>query len=210
MAKPDDLYEAALFAIVVRAAEQAGGGVLLTNDGRKPATDIRFRTAPGILAAGTEYTYALVTFPSTDQRYEQKLEVHLGIVFPGRSGVCHECDIAILTHAEARRVRLGHRRYPSWRALILGIEAKFRVRGPELGEGRNLLGLGSELRSGRHRLVTPAKGSAGLRKLLLHWGCGLSEDLIPGSSEAVELEAEVQAVLHDWLSRRRRRVPAAV
>ncbi|WP_146251335.1 hypothetical protein [Nocardia tenerifensis] len=210
LARPTDLYEAALFAIMLRAAEQAGGTVLVTNDGRTPTRDVRFRTGPGVLASGDEYTFAVVTFPPTSERCEQKLEVHLGIAFAGRSGICHECDIAILTHAEAKRVRTGKRKYPSARALIAAVEAKFLVRGPVLGDGRNLIGLGSELRLGKFRLVAPTNGSDALRTLLAHWACGFFEELIPGSAAALELEDEVHETIQDWLSRRRRRVVAAV
>ncbi|WP_378739069.1 hypothetical protein [Nocardia brasiliensis] len=210
MAQPTDLYEAALFAIILRAAEQAGGTVLVTNDGRTPTAHVRFRTAPGVLSSGDEYTFAVVTFPATATRCEQKLEVHLGIAFPGRSGVCHECDIAILTHAEAKRVRAGQRKYPSARALIVAVEAKFLTRGPALGDGRNLLGLGSELRRGRYRLVASTSGSDALRTLLSHWACGLFENLVPGSSAALKLEDEVRETLQEWLSRRRKRATTTV
>ncbi|WP_433672597.1 hypothetical protein ACQP06_13950 [Nocardia sp. CA-136227] len=206
----DDLYEAALFTILLSAAEKAGGTVLVTNDGRTPAVDVRFRTRPGTLTSREEYTFAVVTFPPTSQRCEQKLEVHLGVKFPGRSGVCHECDIAIFTRAEANRVRAGKRPFPSRRALIAAVEAKLLVRGPELGDGRNLIGLRSELHSGRYCLVAPTNGSATLRTLLSRWACGFSENLIPGSPNALKLEDEVREVLQEWLRRRRTRVTAAV
>ncbi|NQE71504.1 hypothetical protein NG2371_05977 [Nocardia gamkensis] len=204
-AKPTDLYEAAMFTMMLRAAEHAGGTVFVTNDGLNSAVDARFRTSPGILSASSEYTYAVVTFPATPTRHAQRVEVHLGIRFSGRSGICHECDIAMLTGAEADRVRAGRRSFPSSRALITAVEAKLLTRGPGLEDGRNLLGLGTEFRLQKCRLVAPNSGAASLRRLFAYWPCQLSENLIPGTAEALKLEDDLRETILEWLSRRRRR-----
>jgi len=99
-ATESDLYEASLFALVVQAAQDAGGRVLVTNDGIRPATALRFRRSPGNLWAGT-FTYGVVGFQSS----LKQLEAHLGIYVAGVSGVAHECDVALLDQAEANRSR---------------------------------------------------------------------------------------------------------
>src|SRR5882762_7198430 len=73
-ADESDLYEASLLALCVGAAKDAGGNVILTEDGSVPASGLRFRRSPGNLWAG-QFTYGLVSFAGT----QKQLEIHLGI-----------------------------------------------------------------------------------------------------------------------------------
>jgi hypothetical protein len=80
-ATESDLYEASLLAVVVQAARDAGGTVLLTNDGVSRAPELRFRRSPGNLWPGN-FTYGVVSFPHSGRR----LEAHLGVYVGGASG----------------------------------------------------------------------------------------------------------------------------
>jgi len=159
-ATEDDLYEAALLAVAVQAARQAGGSPILTNNGRNPAAYLRFRRSPGNLWLGS-FTHALVTFPNTTKR----LEIHLGVKVLSRHKVAHECDIAILDYREAERSRRGGV-HPRNAGLIAAIEAKNYAISPGLGVGRGFLGLASELGQERCSLAFPATSSSNVAALI--------------------------------------------
>lgn len=50
-ADESDLYEISLFVLCLDAARSAGGTVTLTQDGRNPTSELRFRRSPGIFGA---------------------------------------------------------------------------------------------------------------------------------------------------------------
>lgn len=138
-ADESDLYEISLFVLCLDAARSAGGIVMLTQDGRNPTSELRFRRSPGNLWS-VGFTYALVSFPGT----QKQLEVHGGVyVASGSSRVPHECDVAVIDRQEAERSRQGSV-YPRSRGLVAVIEAKNYATSPPLGVGRGFLGLAQE------------------------------------------------------------------
>ncbi|MFJ9131427.1 hypothetical protein ACIRJS_45880 [Streptomyces sp. NPDC102340] len=133
-ADESDLYEASLLVVCLDAARGAGGRAFLTQDGRSPATELRFRRSPGNLWSG-DFTHVLVRFSST----QKKLEIHLGVfVAAGTSKVAHECDVVILDQQEAERSRRAMV-HPRSRGVIAAIEAKHYGTSPSLGIGRGFL-----------------------------------------------------------------------
>jgi hypothetical protein len=99
----NDLYEAYLFGIVLRAARMEGFSVAFANaDG--PATVLRLRRAPGRLSTGgppaARFTHAVLACPS-----RPALEVHTGVGVVGKSKVVHEADVLVLPQAAADRCR---------------------------------------------------------------------------------------------------------
>lgn len=191
-----DLYEAAVLSLAVKAAEDAGGNCLLTNDGYNRTADLKFRRGPGNLWMGS-FTYALVSFPETSKI----LEIHLGVYVLSRYKVAHECDVAILDHREAQRSRWG-RVHPRQIGLISAIEAKNYAASPGLGIGRGFLGLSSELGQERCSLVFPAPSSANIAALIAKRPSEAFDALLPVSPAAQRLRAHLDQSIRNWRSRR--------
>jgi hypothetical protein len=193
-ASESDLYEAALFASCVRAAESANGNVLLTRDGSSKEVALHFRRAPGNLWMG-DFTYAHVAFPGT----QRVLEIHLGVYVAGASGVAHECDVAILDATEAMRSRTGNV-HPRRSGLVASIEAKFYVASPGIGVGRGFLGLASELGGDKCSLGFPAKSKGGIATLLARKRSECFDELLPATAAASRLEAHLEQDIRNWVA----------
>src|SRR5262245_57594940 len=93
-----DLYEAYIWSLVVQAAQSEWGTVSYLNVSGRPVTsDFVFRTSPrNIYSDSQPYSHARISFPNCPH-----LEVHVGIFVAGKSGVAHECDVAVLRRSEA-------------------------------------------------------------------------------------------------------------
>jgi len=193
-ATESDLYEASLFALVVQASEDAGGTVLITNDGTRRATALCFRRSPGNLWAGT-FTHAVVGFQSSLKR----LEAHLGIYVAGASGVAHECDVALLDQVEADRSRAGGV-HPRRRRLVASIEAKHYVASPGIGVGRGFLGLSAELGQQKCSLGFPAKSSANLAALIARKPSECFDELCLGNAAAIRMRGHLDQEIRNWIA----------
>ncbi|MGW3022751.1 hypothetical protein [Streptomyces sp. NPDC001221] len=195
IAKPSDLYEAALFAAAVRAATGAGGRCLITNDGISTAANLRFRCSPGNLWS-RNFTYALVSFPNG-----KRLEIHLGVyVLAGR--VAHECDVAVLDHSEAERSRAGgvHPRKGK-NQLISCVEAKLYAASPPLGIGRAFLGLATELGRGKCSLAFPSKASKNIAALMAGKPYEHFDELVPGGGKVEDRFCHhLETAIRNWLA----------
>lgn len=193
-ADESDLYEASLFALSVRAARDAGGAVLLTNDGANRAPVLRFRRSPGNLWSGN-FSYGLTTFAGSAKR----LEIHLGVFVTGASGVAHECDVVLLDAAEAERSRLGGV-HPRRRGVIAAVEAKHYVASPGLGVGRAFLGLAQEIGAAKCSLGFPAKTSATLATLIARKPSECFDELLPAGPAATRLRGQIDQAIRNWLA----------
>lgn len=193
-ATESDLYEASLLAVVVQAARDARGTVLLTNDGVSHAAELRFRRSPGNLWSGN-FTYAVVSFPHTGRR----LEAHLGVYVGGASGVAHECDVALLDQIEADRSRAGSV-HPRRRGLVASVEAKHYVSSPGIDVGRGFLGLSSELGQSKCSLGFPARSSSSLATLIARRPSECFDELTPGSAASARLRAHLDQEIRNWIA----------
>lgn len=126
-----DIYEAYVWALVIDAARRVGSAVDYY-DRQGPATSgLLFRSSPGrIGAASPPYTYARLMFSGCPA-----LEAHVGIYVSGKSGVTHECDVAVLQEDEADRCRADPRLNPRSSSVKLAVECKFY---PDSRAGINL------------------------------------------------------------------------
>ncbi|GAA3616270.1 hypothetical protein ACG5V6_05240 [Streptomyces chitinivorans] len=195
-ADESDLYEASLLIVCLDAARSAGGTTLLTEDGRTPATALRFRRSPGNLWSGN-FTHALVSFPGTRKR----LEIHLGVfVAATTSKVAHECDVAILDHQEAERSRRAMV-HPRGKGLVAAIEAKHYGTSPGLGVGRGFLGLAQELGGKKCSLVFPSQSSTTLGALIAKKDSEAYCQLLPGTTAADRLRAKLDQAIRNWKDR---------
>jgi hypothetical protein len=196
-ATESDLYEAALLAIGVAAARAAGGTTMITDDLRTVTRQVRFRCSPGNLWS-RDFTFVVVDFPTTTAR----LELHLGVMVIGSSGVAHECDVALITHNEATRSRV-HRVHPRASGLVAAIEAKNYAASPGLGVGRAFLGLGSELQQNKCNLAFPALSSTNISRLIARKGCECFDELTPRSPAADRLSAHLEQRIRNWVRSQR-------
>jgi hypothetical protein len=195
-ADESDLYEASLLVLALEAAESAGGTVLLTQDGRTPASTLGFRRAPGNLWRG-DFTYALVSFPD----HPKQLEIHLGVYVLGSSRVAHECDVAVIDHLEAERSRRGQV-HPRHSKLIASIEAKNHSTSPDLGIGRAFLGLSMELGQNQCSLAFPSKSRPNLAALIAKKRSEAYDELLPGKEAAARLRSHLDQSIRNWTAGR--------
>ena len=137
----NDLYEAFLFTLVLRAARSEGYQISFLDGQRRPPTTFRLRRAPGRLASGSNFTYAVLTLPN---QQKDPLEVHTGVAVVGKSKVAHEADVLVLPEGVAQRCRQLDID-PSSRSAILVVEGKYYTTPLTLGMGRQFLGLHGEL-----------------------------------------------------------------
>src|SRR5438132_13972232 len=135
-----DLFEAYVFGIGLLAAADLGAVLDYADvDGLKPARFI-FRTSPGhIYSRERNYCHAILQFGG-----RPALEAHVGVRVQGSSGVLHECDIAVLTGAEAATCRLDQVG-PRQSKVIVAVECKFYSVALPLGLARGFVGLVSDL-----------------------------------------------------------------
>ncbi len=135
-----DIFEAYIFSIVLDAARVEGASISFRDSfGATPAT-LTFRTSPGFIFSKTQpYTHAIISFSG-----KPLLEAHLGIRVSGKSGVLHECDVAVLLQLEAETCRLNSVS-PRSSKLIIGVECKFYATNIPLGLTREFIGLQTDL-----------------------------------------------------------------
>ena len=193
-AAESDLYEACLLAILIGAAQDAGGTVIMTNDGYQPVPFLRFRRSPGNLWLGN-YSYGVITFPTSPK----VLEAHLGVYVAGASGVPHECDVALLDQIEASRSRAG-RVHPRRRGLVASLEAKHYVASPGIGVGRGFLGLSAELGQKKCCLGFPARSSSGIATLIARKPSECFDQLVPETPAATRLRAHLDQEIRNWIA----------
>lgn len=137
----NDLYEAFLFALVLRAARSEGYQISFADGQGQPPTTFRLRRAPGRLASGGTFTHAVLSLPNQSK---DPLEVHTGVAVVGKSKVAHEADVLVLPEPVAQRCRQLNID-PSSRSAILVVEGKYYTTPLTLGMGRQFLGLHGEL-----------------------------------------------------------------
>lgn len=138
----NDLYEAFLFALVLRAARAEGYTILFENGLGRPPTTFRLRRSPGRLPTGGDFTHAVLSPPDSTKG---ALEVHTGVKVVGRSKVAHEADVLVLPSSVAQRCRELGVDPPCAKANLV-VEGKYYAQPVCLGTGREFLGLDHELR----------------------------------------------------------------
>lgn len=132
-----DLYEAYVWALALRAAKNEGATVRFrSRDGSAPSA-FWFRTSPSKISSDRHnYCHAEIEFPQ-----RPVLEAHVGVYVAGRSGVSHECDIAVIYKSEADICRRSNVE-PRSSKVVMAVECKYYIdSGIGIGLGRSFLGL---------------------------------------------------------------------
>lgn len=157
------LYEQYLWTLALEAARREDAvidfwdvfGNRITS-----AASLLFRAGPGMIySTKRPYVHARMLFPNLPP-----LEAHIGVRVAGSSDVVHECDVLILSQAEAETCR-RQRVLPRASKVILGIECKLHGAEIPLGEGRGFIGLTSEFQRVDFYFVSNIS-SPSVRKLL--------------------------------------------
>ncbi|MDB9314700.1 hypothetical protein PN462_16425 [Spirulina sp. CS-785/01] len=137
-------YVADIFLIIINAARAEGTfrPVQYFNGSGKRAKLLTFRQSPGqIYTNNDSFTHAVLEF---DRNF--KLEVHVGIMTQGKSGVEHECDICIIPYDKAQscRDKKYNQQTPQSKDIIMGCECKYYKSKLNLDLGRSFLGLDAD------------------------------------------------------------------
>jgi hypothetical protein len=195
------LYEAYLFSVVLRAARSAGFNVAF-EDSDGPAPVLRLRGAPGRLPVpgdpGRRWTHAILSCPERPD-----LEVHTAVSVVGKSKVVHEADVLVLPQADADRCR-NFDLDPRGSDAELLIEAKYYTDAVGLDEGREFLGLSSDVNARNKMFVATLAGNsvvslfAGQRPVVQY-----DIGVLPGRRGETSLLSIVQRVLRNYRSSRR-------
>lgn len=163
-ASASDVFEVYVFALAIDAIRREGASVLYLSRNGLPAQSLIFRTSPGaIYSSANAYTYAQIQFPGCPA-----LEAHLGILVEGKSGVVHECDVAVLYKAEADTCRL-EQVHPRHSKVLLAVECKFYSTNLGIDLARSFLGLTEEIQQANRYFVANTSSQSVERMLSQHY-----------------------------------------
>lgn len=195
-----DIYEAYIWILFLRAAEEHGAQITFETVRNRPAASLCFRTSPGnIYSTANEYTHAVLTFPNTTAA---PLEAHIGIKVSGRSGVPHECDVAVIDRNEGLTCRRGGA-HPRAGKLFLSVECKFYASSLGISLARGFLGLTKDIQS-KNRFFVASVTSDQVEKIVaahdMKWGC----PVVPSNAASeTNLVGQFATALRDYLAKGR-------
>ena len=109
--------EAYVFALVVQTVRRAGGSADIrgVNTGVDP-TPIVFRGAPGHMCSHQQdFCFASCELNG------RTFEIHVGVIYRGRSGATHEIDVSICESRAAEKVRQFGVRFPAPSTLLRSV-----------------------------------------------------------------------------------------
>jgi len=174
-----DIFEAYVFCLVLEAA-QTEGAIIIYRDviGNTPANFI-FRTSPGyIFSTNQNYTHAVILFPD-----KTPLEVHVGVRVVGKSGVLHECDVAVIEQSEAETCR-QKQVPPRSSKVLIAVECKFYSTPLQLHLAREFIGLTTDLSVTKPIFVSNSSSDS-LEKLLSGRARAWEHNLVPSATVEV-------------------------
>ena len=192
-----DIFEAYVFSLVIEAANIEGATIFYRDvNGNTPSTFV-FRTSPGyIFSTRQPYTHAVILFDN-----KPALEAHLGVRVVGKSGVLHECDVAVIEQDEAETCR-KRQVAPRSSKVLVAVECKFYSTSLQLNLARSFIGLTSDLSTKQPVFVTNS-ASPSLEKLLSAKGKDWEHNLIPSSSvEVMRLRHKFQTAFQNFKAKR--------
>lgn len=169
-----DIFEAYIFSLILDAAATERAAISFRDVVGNVPTRFIFRTSPGLIHSRRHaYSHAVIEFPDTPP-----LEVHLGVRIVGKSGVLHECDVAVIDLNEAETCR---RNIVSPRTLkvLIAVECKFYSTNLQLHLARAFIGLTSDFSSTTLPVFVTNSQSNSVEKLLAERGKKWENNLIP-------------------------------
>jgi hypothetical protein len=186
-----DVFEVYILDLVAQGAIREGALVTVRRpDGAVAAPPYRMRSFPGrISTTSGGPVHLLFEFPNGD-----RLEAHQGIYVTGRSLQRHECDVAVLTQAEADSAR-GTGGHPRSAALVFAAECKLYDRRLGIATAREYAGLNQDLspQGLTRRLVTNHQAEL-VKQYLSRLNLFYRDDVRPGGLRVDQFIAEVQTI----------------
>ena len=194
--RPSNLFQAYILGIVIDAAAAEGAQIQFRDVSGAQTNSFTFRASPGfIFSTERPYAHATIDFSACPL-----LEAHVGVRVAGRSDVLHECDIAVLYHAEAETCRVNYV-HPRSSKILLAVECKFYGVSLPLDEARSFMGLGSDL-GANHCYIVVNTNSPTVEKLLTHHARPWEHTIEPASALAVaRLRNTFQKVFRNFVAR---------
>lgn len=183
-----DIFEGYVFSLVIDAAKNEGATVEYRDVyGNSPFVFV-FRTSPGyIFSRAQPYTHAVISFPQ-----KSPLELHVGVRVVGKSGVLHECDVAVIEQSEAETCR-RNQVPPRSSKVLVAVECKFYTTPLQLLLARAFMGLADDL-SAKKVIFVSNSSSASVEKLLTVRKHSWEHNLVPtADNEVSRLRHEFQA-----------------
>jgi hypothetical protein len=196
-----DGFEAYLFGLVIRAAQNEGATISFRDVYYTTPATFVFRTSPGYISSRERpYTYAIISFPC-----RPVLEAHLGVRISGRSKILHECDVAVIDQDEAEICRQNRNVHPRHGKVIMAIECKFFTNRVSLNLVRSFVGLISDIsKKDRYFVVnTPLNPGDTIPTYLSTHTQGWEHEVVPGSANALSrLVGAFQNTFKNYKARR--------
>jgi hypothetical protein len=192
-----DIFEAYVFCLLIEAASTEGANISYRNVlGRTPSTFV-FRTSPGYIYSRRQpYTHAIIYFQG-----KPVLEAHVGVRVVGKSGVLHECDVAVIEQIEAETCR-QKKVPPRHNKVLIAIECKFYSTPLQLNLARSFLGLTTDITKNQSIFVTN-NSSISVEKLLSARGRIWEHNIVPTSSVEIDrLRSKFQTIFQIFKAKR--------
>ena len=188
-----DLFEAYIFSIVLDAARAEGATIEFRDVAGKLAQRLVLRSSPGhIYSTVQPYTHAVISFSG-----KNALEIHIGVRVAGKSGVLHECDVAVIDQDEADTCRFQQVPPRSYRVLV-AVECKFYSTLLQLNLGRSFIGLTTDVSAKRTFFVTNTS-SESIERLLTRRKKAWERNVVPASNlEVTRLKNAFQQCFRDY------------
>jgi hypothetical protein len=188
-----DIFEAYIFSLMIEAARIENASIEYRDVNNKIPSVFVFRTSPGyIFSKRHPYTHALLSFIN-----RPPLEVHVGVRVVGKSGVLHECDVAVIENAEAETCR-QQLVPPRSSKVLIAVEGKFYSTPLQLHLARTFLGLAADL-SAKNPMFVTNSSSESIEKLLSGHSKNWEHNLTPNATrEVMRLRHKFQAVFQHY------------
>lgn len=188
-----DIFEAYVFSLILEAAQTEGATITYRDVRGNTPRDFIFRTSPGyIFSTAQNYTHAIILFPNM-----APLEVHVGVRVVGKSGVLHECDVAVIEQIEAETCR--QRQVPPRSSKVrIAVECKFYSTPLQLHLARAFIGLTTDLSVIKPIFVSNSSSDS-LEKLLTGRDRDWEHNLVPSASvEVMRLRHKFQITFQKY------------
>lgn len=172
--KTYSLFELYVVKLMIEAAISEGATVRYCDGEGKECRNPWFCTGPHQIYDPT-YPYVKLYF-----LHRRILEIHTGVKCLGKSGIEHECDIAVLRQTHAQTCR-KNKRQPQYNNLVMSVECKFYTSSIHLGMSREFVGLTMDLTAPKKQnfyVVSTAVVDNG-KALLDHHKRKLQDKLLP-------------------------------
>jgi len=193
------VFEAYVFSIVLEAARRGGASITFENNRTQQVDDLVFRTSPGRIFRSNNPTQPNYTHARLQFANKPELELHQGIYISGKSGLLHECDLALILRTEGVTCRQSQV-HPRCAKVVFAAECKFYSSGFGIPLARGFLGLTTDIWAAGRFLVSNLSSSS-VEKLLTHHDRKWAHRILPSNGLTTNrFRALVERVLEEFIT----------